>query len=175
MSLFASNYDIIFFGIIAFSAVLAFIRGGIVEILSLSTWFIAFWALHKFGTSLEPFIPASISNDLLRSVIIFIVIFLIIAIGMAILKKLLANFINTIGLGGLNYLIGIGFGILRGIFACALLIIVIQMLDLDSKKSYAQAKLYPVLSPVIDWITDAIPHSVKNIPRPPTSIIDLYK
>src|SRR5579863_1651790 len=173
MSLFTSTYDIIFFGIIAFSAVLAFIRGGIVEILSLSTWFIAFWALHKFGTSLEPFIPNSISKDLLRSIIIFIVIFLIIAIAMAILKKLLANFINTIGLGGLNYIIGIGFGIIRGIFACALLIIVIQMLDLDSSKSYAKSKLYPVLSPVVNWIIDAIPHSVKNIPKPPQGIMDL--
>lgn len=175
MSLFASNYDIIFFGIIAFSAVLAFIRGGIVEILSLSTWFIAFWALHKFGTSLEPFIPSNISNSLLRSIIIFVVIFLVIAIAMALIKKLLANFINTIGLGGLNYIIGIGFGIIRGIFACALLIIVIQMLDLDNSKSFAQAKLYPVLAPVVDWIIDAIPHSVKNIPKPPTGIMDLYK
>jgi membrane protein required for colicin V production len=175
MSLFASNYDIIFFGIIAFSAVLAFIRGGIVEILSLGTWFIAFWALHKFGTLLKAFIPNSISNDLLRNIIIFIIIFLLVAIAMAVIKKLLANFINTIGLGGLNYIVGIGFGIIRGIFACALLIIVIQMLDLDSSKSYAQAKLYPALSPVVNWIAKAIPESVKDIPKPPTGVLDLYK
>ncbi|MCC2624953.1 MAG: hypothetical protein K0R14_826 [Burkholderiales bacterium] len=175
MNFFATNYDIIFFGIIAFSAVLAFIRGGIVEILSLSTWFIAFWVLHKFGSLFEPFIPHSVSNSLLRNVIIFIVIFLIIAIGMAILKKILANFINTIGLGGLNYLLGIAFGIIRGIFVCALLIIVIQILNLDSNKSYAHAKLYPILSPVVIWIVDAIPDSVKDIPKPPTGVLDLYK
>lgn len=175
MNPFASNYDIVFFGIIAFSAILAFIRGGIVEILSLSTWFIAFWALHKFGMFLERFIPDSISHELLRNVIIFIIIFLGVAIAMALLKKILANFITTIGLGGLNYLIGIGFGVIRGIFACAILIIIIQVLNLDSSKSYTQSKLYPVLSPVINWITDAIPHSVKSIPPPPSGIMDLYK
>lgn len=175
MNLFASNYDIIFFGIIAFSAVLAFIRGGIVEILSLATWFIAFWALHKFGASIEPFIPNSVSNDLLRNIIIFIIIFLVVAIAMALIKKLLANFITTIGLGGLNYIIGIVFGVIRGIFVCALLIILIQVLNLDSSKSYAQSKLFPVLYPVVNWITDAIPNSVKNIPKPPTGIMDLYK
>ncbi|MCC2645492.1 MAG: hypothetical protein K0R94_1270, partial [Burkholderiales bacterium] len=104
-----------------------------------------------------------------------IVIFLIVAIVMALIKKLLANFITTIGLGGLNYMIGIGFGIIRGIFACALLIIVIQTLNLDNNKSYTQSKLYPILFPVVNWITEAIPNSVKNIPKPPNGIMDLYK
>lgn len=175
MNLFASNYDIVFFGIIAFSAILAFIRGGIVEILSLSTWFITFWALNKFGKFIEYFIPGNITNELFRSIIIFIVIFLAVAIIMALFKKLIANFITTIGLGGLNYIIGIGFGIIRGIFVCALLIIVIQMLNLDSSKLYTQSKLYPVLSPVVNWITNAVGHSVKDIPKPPDGIMDLYK
>ena len=175
MNLFASNYDIVFFGIIAFSAILAFIRGGIVEILSLSTWFIAFWALHKFGSFIERFIPNSISNELLRSIIIFIVIFLAVAIVITLFKKLVANFINTIGLGSLNYIIGIGFGIIRGIFACALLIIVIQILNLDSSKSYTQSKLYPVLSPVVNWVTETVGHSVKDIPPPPSAVMNLYK
>lgn len=175
MSLFASSYDIIFFGIIAFSAILAFVRGGIIEILSLSSWFIAIWALHKFGKFITQFIPGSISNDLLRSVIAFVVIFLLVAIAMALLKKLLANFITTIGLGGLNYAIGIGFGIVRGVFICSLLIIVVQTLNLDSSKLYTQSKLYPVLSPVINYLADAILHSVKDIPKPPSNIMELYK
>jgi membrane protein required for colicin V production len=94
---------------------------------------------------------------------------------MAFLKKLLNNFIKLIGLIGLNYIIGIGFGIIRGIFVCALLVIVIQMFNLDNSKSYTQSKLYPILSPIISWIADAIPHSVKEMPKPPPSIMELYK
>lgn len=174
MSLISSNYDIIFFGVIAFSATLAFIRGGIVEILSLSTWFIAFWVLRKFGPYIEKYLT-SIADELLKSIATFIIIFLLTAIVMALVKKISANFIRTIGLGGLNYIIGIGFGVIRGVLICSLLIIVIQMLSLDNSKSYTQAKLYPVLLPVITWIIDAVPHDKKDIPMPPNNIMDLYK
>jgi membrane protein required for colicin V production len=174
MNLF-TNYDIVFFGIIAFSAILAFIRGGIVEILSLSAWFIAFWALGILSPFIAPYVPASISNELLKNIIIFIVIFLAVAIFMSILKKLLANIINTIGLASLNYIIGIAFGIIRGLFLCALLIIIIQMLNLDNNKSYMQAKLYPIISPIVIWIVNAIPNAVKDVPPPPRGIMDLYK
>ena len=165
--MFASNYDILFFGIISFSAILAFVRGGIVEILSLSVWFIAFWVMHKFGYALDGFIPASINNHLVRSAIIFIVSFIIIAIIIAIIKKLLANVINAIGLGGLNYLIGVLFGIVRGILICSLLVIGIKMLNLDNSNGWQKSRLYPVLEPVVSLIVNAIPKKFGELPKPP--------
>jgi len=164
MNIFASNYDIVFFGIIAFSAILAFIRGGVAEILSLSSWFIALWFMHKFGTTMDKYIPLSITNNLARSAIIFILSFIFIAIIIAILKKILANLIDSIGLGGLNYLIGILFGVIRGLLICALLIIVVEMLNLDSSHSWQNSKLYPVLLPIVTWIADSVPEKIRHLP-----------
>ena len=164
--MFASYYDIIFFGIISFSAILAFIRGGVAEILSLSVWFIAFWVMYRFGGAMDKFIPASITNHLIRSVIVFIVSFIIIAIIITIIKKLLANVISAIGLGGLNYLIGILFGIVRGILICALLVIVIKVLNFDNSNSFQKSKLYPVLEPVVSFIVNAIPKRFGELPKP---------
>ena len=155
----ASNYDIIFFGIISFSAIIAFIRGGMVEILSLSVWFISIWFMHQFGGFIDKYIPNTITNQFARSVIVFIISFIIVAIFMAITKKLLANVISAIGLGGLNYLIGILFGIVRGLLICALLVIATKVLNFDNSNSFQKSRLYPVLEPMVNLIINAIPQS----------------
>ena len=69
-TLLSSNYDVIFFAIIIFSAVMALIRGGVAEVLSLSIWFAAFGIMRHFGNQIDTFIPANISNQLVRSAII---------------------------------------------------------------------------------------------------------
>ncbi len=53
--------------------------------------------------------------------------------------------------------LGIVFGIARGILICAILILVIEILKLDPQNSWKNAKLYPVVHPVLTWITQAIP------------------
>jgi membrane protein required for colicin V production len=170
MNILTSSYDIIFLGIIAFSAILALIRGGITELLSLSVWFIAFWVMHRYGTWLDNYLPNSVTNQLARSCIIFMCAFIAVAIGMAIIKRLCASIISSIGLGGLNYLLGFAFGIIRGILFCAVLIIVIEMLNLDPANSWQNSRLYPVLAPAVEWIANTIPSRIKELP-PPTGTL----
>lgn len=165
--MFASNYDIIFFGIIAFSAIFAFIRGGMVEILSLSVWFIAFWVMNQFGGFMDKFIPASISNQLARSAIVFIVSFVTVAIIITIVKKILANAISAVGLSGLNYLIGVLFGIVRGVLICAILVIVIKMLNFDNHNEWQKSRLASLLEPVVSLIINTLPKKFGELPKPP--------
>ncbi|MDQ5921513.1 MAG: rane protein required for colicin production [Pseudomonadota bacterium] len=157
IELLTSNYDLIFLGIIIFSSVIALIRGALSEILSLSVWIISFVVLHRFSSLFDRFIPSSVTNQFLRSVIIFLAAFIIISIAIAIVKKLCTAILSSIGLGGLNHLLGIVFGIARGILICAILILVIEILKLDPQNSWKNAKLYPVVHPVLTWITQAIP------------------
>lgn len=149
-------YDIVFLLIILVSTLFGLFRGGVAELLSLSTWFIALWAMHKFGAYLNNYIPNNISNPLLRSIIIYFIVFIVVAIIIAILKKLIHPIINSIGLNGLNYLIGFIFGIMRGVMICAIIIVVIEMLNLDTGHTWQNARLYPVIKPVATWITGII-------------------
>ncbi len=172
MELLASNYDIIFLSVIIVSAILALIKGAIAELLSLSTWFIAFAVMHRYGSLIDSHIPSSISNQLIRSGIIFIIAFIIIAIVVAIIKKLCTNIISSIGLGSLNRLLGLIFGAVRGILICAILVIIIEMLNFDSEHVYQKSRLYPVISPVVDWIAQAIPKKFNNLPKPPNLLLN---
>lgn len=167
MQLISSNYDLIFFGIIIVSAIFALLRGGISEVLSLSTWFIALWLMHKFGNYINHLIPNAVTSSFLRSIIVYIIIFIIVAIFIAILRKIFASVINALNLGGLNRLLGFVFGIIRGVFICAIIVIVIEMLNLDPSHSWRTSKAYPVIYPTVKLILNAIPDSIKNLPPPP--------
>ncbi|MFN8769464.1 MAG: CvpA family protein [Neisseriaceae bacterium] len=167
MELVSSNYDLIFLGIIIASTIFALIRGGIAEILSISSWFIALWFMHKYGELINHFIPQNITNPLLRSIIVYIIIFIIVAVVIALIKKFFASIISKLGLGGLNYLIGFIFGIIRGVFICAIIVVIIEMLNLDISHNWDKAKTYPIIRPAMELIVNAIPDSIKKLPAPP--------
>ena len=98
---------------------------------------------------------------------LFVAAFIFVAIIMAIIKKLCANFIKSVGLGGLNYLLGAVFGVVRGILICAILIIGIEMLNLDPSHAWQKSRLYNIINPVVEWVADAIHREIKELPKPP--------
>ena len=71
--------------------------------------------------------------------------------------------VSSIGLGGLNYIMGFIFGIIRGILLCAILIIIVEMLNLDNTHDWAKSKLAPIITPVVTAIANAIPGQLKDI------------
>ncbi|MCX8513992.1 MAG: hypothetical protein RL017_152 [Pseudomonadota bacterium] len=167
MNILASNYDIVFLVIIAISTILALFRGAISEILSISVWLLAFLAMQRYGIYIDKYLPGSITNLLIRSFLNFLIFFILLAILFAILKKILAKIITTIGIGGLDYLLGALFGIFRGILICSILIVIMQMFKIDSTNSWQKSKFAPILTPTVKWIIQAMPKSFDKLTPPP--------
>ncbi len=170
MNILSSNYDVIFIGITLASAVLAMFRGAVSELLSLSTWFLAFTLMTHYSELMDRFIPQSISNPFFRSIIIFIIAFIIIAICITIIKKIFANIIKSIGLGGLNMVLGFLFGAIRGVLICSFIVILIEILKFDSNHTWQKSILYPVINPVVKWTVNSIPQQINELPKPPLVI-----
>jgi len=158
-----SNYDFLFGSIILISAVLAIIRGGVAELLSLSTWFIAFFVMRNYAAQIEQFIPQVITNQLFRSLITYIISFIGIAIVITVIKMIFNKAIAKFGLGGLNYMIGAAFGIIRGLIICSLLVILMEMFNIDKEHSWNKSWFSPILTPAVSMIVNAIPDNVKNL------------
>lgn len=158
-----SNYDFLFGSLVLISAGIAIIRGGIAELLSLSTWFIALFVMRHYAAYLDQIIPSLISNHLLRSLITYILAFSGVAIAITLLKLLFNKAIAKLGLGGINYMLGAIFGTIRGIIICALIIIVSEMFNLDSGHSWNKSWFAPILLPTVQLIINAIPANIKNI------------
>lgn len=166
----STNYDAIFLCIIAISTIIALFRGAINELLSLSVWFITFFIVKHFGSFIDSKIHNYVTNTLLRGFILFIVVFILVAILIAIIKKLFASIIKSIGLGGLNYLLGALFGVIRGVLICALLVFIVEIFNIDKNHSWQNSHLNFVLTPTVTWISKSISIHINELPKPPSII-----
>lgn len=156
------NYDIAFATIIALSTIFALFRGAIIELLNLSAWVIALYSITKFSPMISRFIPTKIASPLVKNLIAFIIIFILLAIIITVLKKILMRVIESIGLGTLNYLLGALFGIIRGVFICSIIILLLEVFNADTHRSWQRAKIYPLISPVVAWLSHTIPERLNG-------------
>lgn len=155
-----SSYDIFFIIVIGISGVLAMLKGGISSLLSMSTWFIAAFISKNFAGLLENFMPQSLSNTFLRGIIAYVLAFLIAAVAIRIIQMLFNSGASAMGLGGLNRLIGLLFGVARGAIICALIVILAETFHLDTTHSWKEAKLSPIITPAISLITNSVPNDL---------------
>ncbi|RTK94344.1 MAG: CvpA family protein [Neisseriaceae bacterium] len=157
-----TNYDFFFGAIIITSMVMATLKGGVAQILSISTWILALFVTKKYNSQIEGLITGLISNELLRSLIAYLIAFIAIAIIMTIIKMIFHKAISSFGLGGMNMLVGAIFGIARGVIISGLIIICFEMIGIDKTHSWSESLLSPVLSPTVKILISNL-DAVKNL------------
>lgn len=170
MAVHLSNYDIAFLCIITLSAIIALFRGGIAELLSISTWFIALFIMRHYQNQLNQLIPQIISNEMLKALVRYVIAFVGVAIVITMIKFVLHRFVKNFGLSGLNYSIGFLFGVGRGIIICALIIVVLQIFHFSGKEEWKHSILSPLLIPTVEYIINAVPEQVKQFQQTETAI-----
>jgi len=110
-----SSLDLIAFGIFAFSAVLGLMRGLTREVLSLLSWFAAFYAAKSFAPMLAPWIPG-LDAPALSHAAALVVIFVAVLIAASLLAAAIGGLVKVAGMGPYDSLLGGLFGAARGIF-----------------------------------------------------------
>ena len=120
-SLALAHFDYLVIGIIALSGLIAFFRGFVQEALSLLLWVIAFAAAMFLNVYLDPYFVNYIDNAEIRRILTIISVFVGIIFLGGLLIKLLRGLVHWSGMGGVDRLLGVLFGFLRGM----LLIVVI--------------------------------------------------
>lgn len=131
-SLVLSNFDYLVLGIIALSGLIAFFRGFIQETLSLLLWVIAFASAMFLNVYLEPYFIDYIDSPEIRRILTIISVFVGIIFLGGLLIKLLRGLVHWSGMGGLDRLLGVLFGFLRGML---LIVVIYLVLPSDFKQS----------------------------------------
>jgi membrane protein required for colicin V production len=122
-------------------------RSGVAGVLDL-----AIWAAWKFGPLVEPHLGGLLADPkrapwVGRLVILVLVLLLGWVVGM-----LLSYFTRSIGLGPVDRVIGLLFGIVRGIVLVGLMIIGANCLHLNHEAVVDRSKLVPYGETVGDWL-----------------------
>ena len=114
------------------SGLIAFFRGFIQEILSLLLWITAFAAAMLLNAYLDPYFIDYIDNPEVRRILTIITVFVGIIFLGGLLIKLLRGLVHWSGMGGLDRLLGVLFGFIRGML---LIVVIYLVLPNDIKQS----------------------------------------
>ncbi len=172
MNLFALNVaDFIIIGIVALSVIISLLRGFIREALSLATWIIAAYLAYTLSSSTGLLLSDYISSAATRSGVAFVGIFLAIIIVGAIVNFFIGRLISVSGLGLVDRLLGVVFGVLRGVLMIALVILMFQASSLTERQWWRHSQLIPVIEPISHQMQELFPKDVE----PERSIEDINK
>jgi membrane protein required for colicin V production len=144
--------DVLIVVVLLGSTIIGLLRGFVREAASLVFWILAIWAAWKFGPAVEPHLGGLLADPNVapwvgRLVILVLVLLLGWVIGM-----LLSYFTRSLGLGVMDRVLGLLFGILRGLVLVGLMTIGGELLHLNQEEWWGRSKLVPYGETVGDWL-----------------------
>lgn len=130
--------------IVGVSCVFSLLRGFVKEALSLVGWILAVFVAVAFHERLAEVFARWIETPSLRLLLAFATLFFITLLIGAIINKLVATLIAASGLGGIDRLLGMVFGVARGLLIVLALVILLPMaLPVKSDSWWAGSTLIP--------------------------------
>jgi membrane protein required for colicin V production len=147
-----TSADVLILLILLMSTLIGALRGFIREAVSVAFWILAIWAAWKFGPAIEPGLGGLLADPNIapwvgRLVILALVLFVGWVVGMV-----LSYFTRTLGLGPMDRVIGVFFGILRGMVLVGLVVIGGELLHLNNEDWWGRSKLVPYGETIGDWL-----------------------
>ena len=169
--------DIAILAVLGLSMLMGLWRGLISEVLALVIWFCAFWFAWLLGPALAlrlaEHVPTPSVRIMLAYVLCFIAVLMVGAIVAYILRKLIAGS----GLSGSDRLLGMVFGLVRGL---ALEVLVEFVLGAMFRQDtwWKESRLLPTFQRGADWLAAHLPPEVahyldpvENLVRDPLKIL----
>ena len=144
--------DIVIPGIIAISALFSLLRGFVREALSLLGWLAAFWVALTFAKEFADLLLTGISTPSVRMVVSFTILFVVTLVISALINRLAVSLVSKTGLTGTDRMIGMIFGIARGVVVVSVLVLLAGMTTLPQDPWWHQSALIDVFQKLAMWL-----------------------
>lgn len=152
--------DIAILVIISLSAVISLFRGFVREALSLATWVLAFWVSIGFADKLDPMLDGMIASPTARLTVAFASLFLITLIVGALVNYLIGQLVQKTGMSGTDRVLGILFGIGRGVVLVAVLVLLGGLAQLSRESWWQESMLLVRFQDLAIWMRAFLPVDV---------------
>ena len=147
--------------VLALSVLMGLLRGFIGEVLALACWIAAFWVAWVFGPQLAAAFTA-IDTPSARLLLGYAICFLGVLMAGAILSFLMRKLIAGSGLSGSDRLLGMVFGLIRGLALVTLLVLVLGFTPLARDPWWQNSQLLPTFQRTAGWISARLPPEVSK-------------
>ncbi len=135
--------DYLLLAIIAVSGILGIFRGFLRELVAVVTWVLAIWAAWTFGPDLTPHLGGVLRHEpyglwAARGILFVGILFVGAAVGLV-----LGYFVRLSIFNATDRFLGFLFGLVRGIVAVGLLVILADALQLHGEPWWGRSRLLP--------------------------------
>jgi membrane protein required for colicin V production len=150
-----ATLDIVLVVIVAVSALIGLVRGLVREAMSLVVWVVAVWAAARYADLLSPELAQSVPNAQLRLWLARGVLLVGLLLAGALVTWAIAKALHSTGLGPADRIVGLAFGVARGLVVVGIVVIVLRLAGFSDEPWWRQSKLIPYAAPVADALREA--------------------
>ena len=144
--------DYLLIAIVVVSAVVSLFRGFFREALSLATWIAALLISWQFGGLLADGLQGWIGDPVVRLWAGRLLTFILVLVLGGLVGRLAGILMDSSGLTGTDRLLGMIFGMARGIVLAAILVVGLDVMGFDQSPWWNESKLIPYAAPIADII-----------------------
>ncbi len=146
--------------ILGLSAFLSFWRGFVREALSLLGWLLAFWVAISFNDALATLLVSHITTPSVRLGTAFLILFVGTLIVVGIVNFLLVKLMHLTGLTSTDRMLGIVFGMLRGVAIVIVIVFLASVTAIPEDPWWRESLLLPHFEQLAIRISDYLPEQV---------------
>jgi membrane protein required for colicin V production len=144
--------DVLILLVLLGSTIIGLLRGFVREAVSVVFWIIAIWSAWKFGPVVEPHLGGVLTNPAIAPWVGRLTVLVLVLLIGWVVAMLLSYFTRSLGLGAMDRVFGLMFGILRGMVLVGLIVIGGELLHLNQEEWWNRSKLIPYGETIGDWL-----------------------
>ncbi len=154
-----SAVDWVLLGVVALSALMGAIRGIVVEVLSLVVWIAAFWLAFVYGADVATWFSTQVHDPAARLLVGYALVFIAAMIVGSLVTWLIGKLVRSVGLGSIDRVLGLLFGVVRGCALACVLVLVLGLTALPKDQSWHASPLIPEFQRGAEWMKAWLPAS----------------
>ncbi|MEY4593093.1 MAG: hypothetical protein RIR18_1988 [Pseudomonadota bacterium] len=156
-------FDYVVIAALLASLLLGFWRGVVGEVLTLAGWVVGFLVARRFGGWVaEQFLTGIFADSTLRSIAGWVAAFIGVLLVFSLLRMALRGLLRVVGLGMVDRLFGLLFGLVRGGLLVLLGVAIAGMTPLPEKDWWKQALLSPYFEQAVLFAAPWLPAEVNS-------------
>lgn len=155
-----SAIDYVILAILAISVLIGLWRGLVSEVLALAIWVAAFWVAWTFGPTVANQLVGHIALPSVRIIAGYGLCFVAVLIVGAVVRFMVGKLIWSTGLSGLDRLLGMLFGFVRGILLVSLMVFLVGFTAFTRDAWWQQSALLPQFQSVAAWLGQQVPADI---------------
>ncbi len=155
-------------------------RGLVSEVMALGIWLTAAWVAWHYGPMVSAGLPASVDLPSARIISGYVLCFVAVLVAGALLRWVLGRLIESTGLGGTDRLLGMVFGLARGLLLVTLTVFLLGFTAFARDPWWQQSQLLPQFEGMAGWLSSRLPADIyqqlnparlmRHWPAAPTSV-----